>query len=291
MRTGLRTIALLTLLVVLSRVSPALCSQENPDQEKAYLQKLAVESSNPIGELWLITNQFNLNYEHAPKNQNFQKSRPQLNYNFQPVLKFDLNNEWRFLTRPVIAIYNSPSPKGRSSVDYTFGLGDIEWKGLLSPNFKGNGFKWGLGPSAVFPTATDTRLGDGKWQLGGAMTALYTNDKWVVGVFPEHWWSVGGDPTRNEISTTKAQYFAWYSFAPTWQVGMSPTVLIDWLQKNSEDAVTLPVGLGLSKTVLLGKLPVKFGIEADYAVVRPRRVPGDEWTIKFSITPIIPELF
>jgi len=290
MQTNLRTIAFLIVFALGTRVFPALCGQENPTQEKAYLQQISQEASNPVGELWLITNQFELNLEQA--NKNFYEQRPQCNYNFQPVLKFDLNNDWRFLTRPLLPLYNSPASKGHSSVDYTFGLGDIELKGILSPLSQSHyGFKWGVGPTAVFPTATDTRLGDGKWQLGGAMTALYMNDKWVVGVFPEHWWSLGGDPERSAISRTKAQYFIWYSPVPTWQVGMSPTVSIDWLQKKSDDAVTLPVGLGLSKTVLLGKLPVKFGVEVDYAVVRPRRIPGDEWVFKFSITPIIPALF
>ena len=324
MWTGLKTITLFSLLVFFFRVPSAPCSQETPDQEKAYLQKITQESSNPVGELWMITNQFNLNLEQSSQGQsstssgqqtnkqaqagqnsqasgqqsktqvqkqNFEDPRPQFNYNFQPVLKFDLNSDWRFLTRPVIPIYNSPSPKGRTSVDYTFGLGDIELKGILSPNSKGPGFKWGIGPSAVFPTATASSLGNGKWQLGGAMTALYMNDKWVVGMFPEHWWSVGGDPTRQEVSLTKVQYFIWYSPIPTWQVGMIPTVTIDWLQPKSENALTLPVGLGVSKTVLLGKIPVKFIVEADYAVVRPRGIPGDEWTFKFSIIPIIPALF
>jgi len=292
MRTGLQAIALLASLVLLLHVRPAPCGQDTSGQEKAYLQELSQESSDPVGELWLITNQFDLNLQQAPKDRNFQRPRPQFNYNFQPVLKFDLNNDWRFLTRPVIPLYDSPSPKGATAVDYTFGLGDIELKGLLSPLFKTKyGFRWGLGPSAVFPTATDSRLGDGKWQLGGAMTALYIDDKWVVGMFPEHWWSVAGDPTRQAVSQTKTQYFLWYSPAPTWQVGMAPTVTIDWLQKRADNAVTLPVGLGLSKTVLLGKLPVKFGIEVDYAVVKPRQTPGDAWTFKLNIIPVIPELF
>lgn len=312
------------LLVLLLQILPAAGEQENPDQQKAYLQKMAVESSNPVGELWLITNQFNLNLEQSPhgqsptssgtkrktrntsdKNaqlaalqpqsqalrQNFQEERPQFNYNLQPVLKFDLNSDWRFLTRPVIPLYDSPSARGRTAVEQVFGLGDIELKGVLSPNAKGPGFKWGIGPCAVFPTATDTRLGNGKWQLGGAMTALYTNDKLVVGMFPEHWWSVAGDPQRAAVSLTKIQYFFWYSVVPTWQLGLAPTATIDWLQPKAEDALTLPIGLGLSKTVLVGKIPVKFCVEADYAVIRPRNIPGDAWTITFSIIPIIPALF
>jgi hypothetical protein len=302
------TFVLLTLMTLFTLSLPAF-GAEQTDSDKAALQRITQESSNPVGELWLITNQFNMNLEQSPKGQqpqssgpqqrrptqlktNFQESRPQYNYNFQPVLKFDFDNDWRLITRPLVPLYDSPSARGNTAVDYVSGLGDIQMKALLSPVSKAkSGFVWGAGPAAVFPTATDTRLGDGKWQLGGAVAALYINDKWVVGMFPQHVWSVGGDPSRKEVSLTTAQYFIWYSPAPTWQVGMSPTVLIDWLQTKSEDAVTLPVGLGLSKTVRIGKMPVKFGVEVDYAVVRPRQVPGNEWTFKLSIIPIIPQLF
>jgi len=286
------SIVLILILFVLFPYNISVFAAEQASDSQVYLQHISQESSNPVGELWMITNQFNLNLEQADNNANFQKYRSQFNYNFQPVLKFDLNHDWRFLTRPVIPLNYSPFAQGKTAVGYVSGLGDIEIKGLFSPISKDkNGFKWGIGPAAAFPTATDSSLGNGKWQLGGSMTALYMNDKWVVGMFPQHLWSVGGDPTRQSVSLTKTQYFIWYSPILTWQVGMAPTVLIDWNQQKAEDAVTLPVGLGVAKTVLLGKMPVKFIIEADYALVRPRQVPGNEWTFKFIICPIIPELF
>lgn len=291
MRSNAKTVVLFVWLIVTICVSPAFCGQETMDQKKDYLQKISQEASNPMGELWMLTNQFNLNVEQAPQSKLFQRPRPQWNYTFEPVLKFDLNSEWRLVTRPLLPLYASPTPTGRRPDQYTSGLGDMELKGVLGPIMKGSGFRWGVGPTAVFPTAADTRLGNGKWQLGVAMAALYMNEKWVVGVLPEHWWSVAGDANRQDISLTKTQYFLWYSPAPTWQVGMSPTVCIDWTQKKSEDAVTLPVGLGVSKTVMLGHTPVKFGLEVDYAVVRPRRVTSDEWSVKLSIIPIIPQLF
>ena len=59
---------------------------------------------------------------------------------------------------------------------------------------------------------------------------------------------------------------------------MGPTVYIDWEQKRIQDAVTLPVGLGVAKMVLLGKLPVKIGVEADYSVIRPGNSSASAWS-------------
>ncbi len=37
--------------------------------------------------------------------------------------------------------------------------------------------KWGFGPAFVFPTATSRPLGQGKWQLGPTVAAIYTGIK------------------------------------------------------------------------------------------------------------------
>ena len=258
--------------------------------DKEDLQKLTQESSNPVGSLWMITNQFNWNLLQSPKGGPFKDPKTQFNYNFQPVLTFDLPRDSRLIVRPVVPVYNTPYAAGLHDVDYKFGLGDSEFMAMVAPNTANSKFLFGVGPTAVFPTATDKQLGNGKWQLGGAFAAVYMDEKWVIGIFPQQWWSVGGDPSRKEVSLTKAQYFLWYSPATTWQVGMSPNILIDWMQKNADEALTLPVGLGVAKLVKLGKLPVKLSVEADYSVIRPRSA-GTEWTFKFTITPILPKLF
>lgn len=266
--------------------------------DKAELQKMAQESSNPVGRLWTLTNQFCYDLQSP-------NLKPQFNWNFQPVLTFDIG-DLRLITRPVVPVYDSPVTTDTAAkpgsagkpgspatevCSYASGLGDAEFLAKLSPINNGPGFFWGAGPSAVFPTATDKALGSGKWQLGAAGAAGYKDDKWIVGVFPQQRWSIAGDPARNAVSTTKAMYFIWYSPVPTWQVGMGPTAIIDWEQKKIEDAVTLPVGLGVAKMVMLGKLPLKIGLEADYSVIRPQNASATVWAFRLSLTPIIPHLF
>lgn len=287
-RAALPILILLLVLAAATR-APAADTAGKPAMDA---QRMTQESSNPVGELWMITNQFNLNLQQSPKGRLFRQPRAEFNYNFQPVLTFDLSSDLRLIARPLLPVYGSPYVAGPGVVKDVFGLGDAEFMAMVSPISKASsGFLWGLGPTAVFPTATDRHLGNGKWQLGGALAAVYMDETWVVGVFPQQWWSVGGDPDRKEVSLTKAQYFIWYSPAPTWQVGMSPNVLIDWSQKKAEDALTLPVGLGLAKLLMLGELPLKIALEADYSIIRPRNMEGAEWTFRLTLTPIIPKLF
>ena len=70
---------------------------------------------------------------------------------------------------------------------------------------------------------------------------------------------------------------------------MGPTISIDWNARD-EDRLTLPVGLGLTKTVRVGKLPIKLRAEAQYAIVRPKTF-GYEWRFIFRIAPVIPSPF
>jgi hypothetical protein len=280
----------LYLLVLLSVAGIAWAQEETAGDKSDKLQKLTQESSNPVGSLWMITNQFNLNLIQSPKGQLFKDPKTQFNYNFQPVLTFDLPSNLRLIARPVVPLYNTPYAESLKKVDYKFGLGDAEFMAMVAPASTSSGFLFGVGPTAIFPTATDKQLGNGKWQLGPAVAAVYMDEKWVAGIFPQQWWSIGGDSSRKEVSLTKAEYFVWYSPVPTWQVGMSPNVIIDWTKKDADKALTLPVGLGIAKLVTLGNLPVKISAEADYSVIRPRSA-GTEWTFKINITPIIPKLF
>ena len=53
---------------------------------------------------------------------------------------------------------------------------------------------------------------------------------------------------------------------------------------------TVPVGLGLTKTIRWGKMPIKLRLETHYSVIRPDDF-GNEWVIRFQFTPVIPNPF
>lgn len=289
--SGWRKSFLLAVLVMwtFGNASPAAADQAESKEE---LQQLNQQASNPVGDLWMLNNQFNFNELKSDTIEKFKHERTQFLWNFQPIMPLSLSESVRLIVRPVIPFSNTPFLASRTDLDYRFGIGDITLMTMLAPNTSAmTGFMWGVGPTAVFPTAADKTLGKGKWQLGGAAAALYLDEKWVVGVFPQWWWSLAGDPKRNDVSFSNIQYFLWYSPYPTWQIGMSPNIYIDWEQKKAEDRLTLPIGLGVAKLFKLGKLPIKMGFEVDYAVVRPRNVPGNEWTFRINFTPIIRNLF
>ncbi len=235
-----------------------------------------------------------------------------------PTFPLSLGRDWSLINRVVFPFISAPINKGfgdyigvtPSSIlsdprfpgvladpfDRTNGFGDIVYMGLAAPKkpikieSTGAAVIWGVGATSMFPTASEDVLGTGKYSLGPSAVAAYLGSKWLFGVFPQHWWSVGGDSTRADVSLTNIQYFLYY--APPWdpeaqwRIGMSPNISIDW--KAAGDKVTLPIGLGIGRMIEIGKLPVNVTVEINYSVIHPTDKAGTRWDFRFYFTPVIP---
>ena len=95
---------------------------------------------------------------------------------------------------------------------------------------------------------------------------------------------------RPSTSQLCLNYVLLRSLPNRWQVGMQPSIEIDWTQSRG-NAVVLPVGLGIGWTVRIGGLPVQLWVEADYYAVRPDDLSSPRWGIDIQIIPVIGEFF
>jgi hypothetical protein len=236
--------------------------------------------TNPVSSIWSISNQFN----------NFELNNGQWNnnWNFQPVMPVSLTKDLNLITRPVMPFYNIvPHETAPGNFERAVGLGDLALLELLSPSNSGN-WVLGAGPTAIFPTATSRFTGQGKWQLGPSMVVGYLTKEFFIGVFPQQWWSIGGQHGRLDTNQMNLQPIATLFFGEGWSVGYSGNILADW-NAPSEDVWTVPVGLALSKVTKFGRLPVKLQLGVQYMPVHPR-ISGQEWNVQVSITPVLPKL-
>ncbi len=298
-------IGLLGLLVVANASAqttpnpPPVDESKLPDNQKSETE-VNKELSNPISSIWALQIQENTYFIHPGIED--KSSRNAVSVQFQPVLPLALTDDWNLITRPVFQLVNSvPVPTlTRRGVGVTTsqaagvgiyqatGFGDTILATLLSPSPRLAG-PWllGAGPTFIFPTATTTNVGQKKWQLGPAGVFGHLGEHYIVGVFPQQWFSVGGNGSK-QTSQMNLQYFAAYFLPHGWSVGTSPNILINW---NASDGnkVTFPIGLNVSKVQKLGILPVKFAVQGQYMPVSPS-VFGQRWNIQIAITPVIPKL-
>jgi hypothetical protein len=174
----------------------------------------------------------------------------------------------------------------------TTGLGDSYYVGLFSPKVakkteSGASLLWGLGFDALFPTATEDVLGVGKWSAGPSAIGVYMGPKFKGGALLQQYFSFAGSDNRDDVNLTNLQYFYMWSLSNTLSIGAAPNIIINW-EADGTERFTIPVGLGINKTVQFGKLPVRLGFEVYYSVWRPNNVPATEWNLRFYAIPAVP---
>jgi hypothetical protein len=276
LRAGLRLAAALPFLLA---VAPATIGAAETEQQGQSLGEVNKQLSNPITSLWSLAFQFN-NYilENGHWNHNLQ---------FQPVLPLGLTKDWNLINRPVIPVYQSvPHPIGPDRFRQTTAFGDMVDVEMLSPADSG---PWllALGPSFIFPSATSKFTGQGHYQIGPAGVLGYLTKHYIVGVFPQQWWSVSGG-SRPPVSQLNLQPFAALFFGEGWSVGYSGNILAN-MHASDDQMWTVPVGLAIGKVVKLGPLPVKFQVAGQYMPMHPSNF-GQEWNVQLQVTPVIPKL-
>lgn len=269
----------LAMLVGISVSSGAAAPAESdPHQMSAH--DLNQQVTNPVGTIWCLQSQIN----------NYQLDNGQWNnnWNFQPSLPVSLTNDWNLITRPVIPLYNTVPHRNASDqfVDTT-GLGDTILLTQLSPAHSGN-WLLGLGPTFILPTATSQFTGQGQWQVGPGGVLGYLTKDFILGVFPQQWWSVAGRAGRRETNQLNVQPFGSIFFGDGWDIGYSGNILADWTAPRGQ-IWTVPLGINVGKVIKFGRIPVKIQVALQYMVIHPED-SGQKWNIQVQFTPIIPKL-
>jgi hypothetical protein len=216
-----------------------------------------------------------------------------------PFLSVPLNKDFGDCIASPTQIVSCPGLPGilQDPYDRTSGFGDMVYVGVVAPKESikiestGGVFLWGVGATSMFPTASEDVLGSGKYNLGPTGVVGYLGREWSGAIFPQHWWSVGGDGNRSNVNLTNIQYFIFYAppgWDPdaAWRIGMSPNISIDWAAGG--DKVTLPIGIGAGRMFEIGQLPVNVHAEVDYSVIHPDDKPGSRWDARLYITAVIP---
>jgi hypothetical protein len=260
---------------------------ENKLQQMS-LEEINRQLENPLSRLWSLVFQENLTLLKGDRVENTEVANV---FFFQPFLPVPIGRGKMLAARPVFPIVTNPvfSSEGQQrSSGHVAGFGDMQVMSLLGPD-KSDGNMVGAGATFKFPTATDDVLGEGKYQAGPAVMFFYLGKPWTVGTLVQHWWSFAGDETRSETSQTDIQYVIRRQIPGAMSIGMGPTISIDW-KAGDGNRVTFPIGIGITKTVRWGSVPIKVRFEPQYSVVRPDDI-GSTWNFRFQIAPVVPNPF
>jgi hypothetical protein len=241
--------------------------------EKDALAELAKQEQNPLARLIRVQFEDNAQFGFGPNNEVLNFLR------IQPIIPFDLSEDWALITRTVIPIVHQPWPE---SAD---GLSDIALQLFLSPEKSGK-FIWGAGPAFVFPTATDKIIGTEKWSAGPAVVGVYTSGPWVVGAIVNQLWSFAGDDGRQDVNAMTLRPIINYNLPHGWSLASAPTIAANW-EADSENRWLVPLGGGVAKLFAIGSKWMSISLEAYYHVVSPEI--GPDWQLRLQLTFLFPK--
>jgi len=161
---------------------------------------------------------------------------------------------------------------------------------LKTPGERG---QWILaaGPTWYFPTATDDALGTQQFGVGPGLILGYRNELVTAVVFPQWWWGIGEfdrDDDTPHLNQMAMLYALIFNLPDAWQIGLNPTITYD-RRADSDDRLTLPVGLFGARTFRIGRMPLNLRVGLEYSVVSPDTY-GKRVGFRFQITPVIPSL-
>ncbi len=258
-------------IAVATLVAGPLFAQSAQDNEA-----LAKQSQNPIANLISLPLQNNTSFGVGPEDAVTN------DFNIQPVYPVTIGGV-NLINRFILPVkYQGELVAG---IGDQWGLGDLSYTAFVSPANAG-AVTWGIGPSFLFPTATDDRLGSGKWSAGIGAVVLTMQGKWVIGALAQNVWSFAGDDDRADVNFFFSQYFINYNIKNGWYLSSAPIITANW-EAESGDQWTVPVGGGVGKLMRLGTMPVDAQVQAFYNVEKPEGAA--DWSLRLQFKMLFPK--
>lgn len=246
-------------------------------------EELALKLSNPTAPVMTVGNNFDFvmfdgDLDGASNETSFR-------YTFQTVFPFKRDDGSSVFFRPAIPIFfGEPVPRVDGGFDSVgTDLGDIGFD-LSYGKTTSTGMILGAGVAGTLPTATDDRLGKDLWGLGPELLVGKIG-KWgaVIGVL-SHQWDLGGSGDGS-INITSLNYVYAFQLGGGWQLASAPAITYNHDAKDGQEW-TVPLGVGVARTMVLKGRPWKFQVQYWNYVER-----GDafapEHQFRFSVSPVV----
>jgi len=187
--------------------------------------------------------------------------------------------EFRLLPVPQLSLFTLPAavtvPSGLT------GVGDLRFLDIAVMD-AGHQILWGVGPTFVFPTASQRTTGQGKWQVGPAAAVAYPPARWLVGVLAQNPISFAGEATRANVNTLLLQPFLTYQFDHGWFLRSQPQLVFNW--KTGKQV--LPLDLGAGRVFSLAGQQLNCFVEGFWNVTHDG--PGPSYGITVGVSLLYP---
>ena len=282
MKSSNRKKALIALLLIAGLATIGHAEESQPHEGKS-ASEIAHELANPNTSIGFLANILDYTtYDGDLPDSDDQES---WRYSFQPSIPYPIAKDTNFFLRPLIPVFLDQPVYGPDGFDDEgVDLGDIGFDIAIGKGFP-SGWQVIGGMAGTLDTASNDDLGGGQTRLGPEFFLGKKTDWGFLGALVSHQWDVAGEDYATSI--TAGQYFITYNFEDAWQFQVQPTWSYNHQADDSDDKLTFPLAVGVSKVVRVGKLPVKLSLQYWNYVASPDTF-GPEHQIRFQVAPVVP---
>lgn len=276
--------------------------QENDQNNKA--AEMAKKLADPNATIGMFS--IPIDYIHYAGDMESASEQNAYKLSFQPSLPYPIKPGQNIFLRPLIPIIISQPTITEDGGFKNEGvsLGDIGFDLAYGISFPS---KWMtvIGIAGSAPTASKKKLGTGRWMLGPEVFGGKSTSWGFLGVLISQTWSLNKNkvenapavtddfiyindayyPESNTLSITSGQYMYTVNLKNAWQIQSQPVYTYNHKAAKG-NKFTLPLGTGVSKTIIAGKMPLKFNLQYWYYVARSESF-GPQHQIRLQITPVI----
>jgi hypothetical protein len=251
---------------------PALRAQQTTDD----LRKLA---RNPVGDAVKVPFAESISFDAGPYD------RISSSLQILPLIPLQISTNWllipRIATTPVAYQPDVTRAGGGST-----GIGDTVATFFITPAHTGR-IIWGVGPSLLIPTATNSDIGAGKWDLGLSVAVLAQPNWGSAYLVIQNIWSLPVNSRRSSTHQMQIETSFSYNLPHDWYLVTSPTINADWTQSGG-DRWLVPFGGGIGRAFKIANQAVDLNVALYSLAIRPARQLTPKWQISLQCTLIYP---
>lgn len=250
-------------------------------QAETSAAELAKQVNNPVAALYSLPVQYNWNQKMGPTDDGMQATT-----NIQPVLPFDLNEDWNLISRTILPLIDQHGLAPDGLADKS-GMGDTTQSFFFSPKKPTeSGWILGGGPALLIPTGSDELLSSEQWGAGPTVVALKQSEGWTRGILANHIWGLEGKPAddKERVNATYLQPFLVYTTHTYTSFGVNTESTYDW--QSHEWSV--PVNLFVTQILKIGDQPLSIQVGPRYWADSPED-GAQGWGARAAVTLLFPK--
>ena len=208
---------------------------------------------------------------------------------YLPLIAFPIGEKWKLINLTQIILADAPGGvPGRpgnpepGAGERVFGIGDMLNAVYLTPPPPSKRFVWGFGPAVGFPTATDDRLGSGKWTFGPTIRIAYRPGEWNLGALVVNLWSFAGDSNRNDVNQLLIRGLIRRRLGAGWYFTSNPIITANWKAESGQQWL-IPLGAGIGRRFEISSISVALAVHYYHHVIKPDGAPDGLFRVDFII--------